>query len=369
MNIIFWQNCVSPHQIPYIKEISKDIRVQKVTLITPRLDFKERIEMGWDSKSLLEGTDIEFHLKPDTKTVLEIFSRNENDSYHFFSGIHADSNIYEWFRLSLEYNIIRGIITEPPFTFNKPLWVHKIRFLLQDRKYISKINYVFGIGDDAVDYYRFWSKRWKVISFIYCTENNIKLSKEHNKKELKLVYVGSLSKRKNVIVLLRAFSLIHPELKINLEIIGDGQQRSNLESFVRKHKLESKVTFKGTLPIKEINEKLSNYDVLILPSLYDGWGAVINEAITLGLFCICSDRCSAKVLLKIKSNGLIFRNNHAYDLSNKIEYCYQNMEYIKNDITRRIKWANNISGYSVANYFIENLINNSEIQEPWKNND
>jgi len=367
MNIFFWQNCISPHQIPFIKEICNDSRVQSVSLITPRIDYKERQEMGWNSNALLTGTNIKFYLSPDDETVSRLLTNSQHDSFHLFSGIRADMFVYSWFCKSLDFKVKRGIITEAPFTYHKPLWMHKIRFFFQDRKYIPKIHYVFGIGDAAVKYYSNWNNNWKVIPFIYCTESKDKsqiLTPSHN--ILKLVYVGSLSKRKNVIVLLKAISLLHSNMKITLDIIGDGEERRKLEAFVNKHALFSKVTFHGTLSMTDINEQLLKYDILVLPSLHDGWGAVINEAQTLGLYTICSDNCGARLLIQNNEIGLIFRNNSSRDLKMKIQYCDQNQSIIKSNVDKRIKLAKNISGTSVATYFVENLLNDSLIKQPWE---
>ena len=46
MILIFFQNCLSPHQIPYIRECAKDERVDKVYFVMPRIDYDERSDMG-----------------------------------------------------------------------------------------------------------------------------------------------------------------------------------------------------------------------------------------------------------------------------------------------------------------------------------
>ena len=166
MRIVFFQNCISPHQIPYIRECVKDIRINKCFLIVPRIDYQQRIDMGWDSSNLLRGTSIICKIAPSDEDVSEILEVNKN-AYCLFSGIRADADVFRWFKLSLKYDVKRYIITEPPFTYNKPLWMHYIRFFLQDYKYVKYINGIFGFGQDAVDYYNSISKRWKVFPFLY----------------------------------------------------------------------------------------------------------------------------------------------------------------------------------------------------------
>ena len=47
MRIVFWQNCISPHQMPYIIKLLNDSRVQEVVVVSDEVTSKERINMGW----------------------------------------------------------------------------------------------------------------------------------------------------------------------------------------------------------------------------------------------------------------------------------------------------------------------------------
>ena len=63
--------------------------------------------------------------------------------------------------MSMKYNLHRGMITERPNTYNfkwnirngKPYWMHRLRFMIQDRKYAKKMEHVFAMGSEAVDYF------------------------------------------------------------------------------------------------------------------------------------------------------------------------------------------------------------------------
>ena len=138
MNIIFFQNCISPHQIPYISECINDPKVQGVYLIVPRVDYSIRKDMGWDSINLLKGTNIKYFLTPNDEQVCQLLE-NESNIFCIFSGIRADKDVFHWFKLSLKYQVHRYIITEPPYTYNKPLWMHYIRFYFQDYSFIKSI--------------------------------------------------------------------------------------------------------------------------------------------------------------------------------------------------------------------------------------
>ena len=45
MNLIFLQNCISPHQMPYIKELPVYGSVDRVVVVAPRIDYDDRKQM------------------------------------------------------------------------------------------------------------------------------------------------------------------------------------------------------------------------------------------------------------------------------------------------------------------------------------
>lgn len=360
MILIFFQNCLSPHQIPYIRECAKDRRVEKVYFVMPRIDYGERAEMGWNNDSLLDISTIEFVLKPTDKEIKQLLTVNDKDIRCFFSGIRGDVEVFRWLNISLGFNVKRYIITEPPYTFDKPLWMHYVRFFLQDYKYVKHIDGVFAIGESCEKYYRSISKRWKVFPFIYVTESfDVEPVSLHD--DMKVLYVGSLSERKNVKVLIEAMKGLH---KVQLNIVGDGEKRRKLEVLSKEYAINA--NFLGTMPMKDVPNEMQKNDVLVLPSLYDGWGAVVNEALTQGLYVVCSDMCGAKDLLHDKKLGVTFKNNKSKDLLNVLEDITKNIDVIRLDRQYRSKWSKkSISGIEISKYLIE-CLENKTINCPWK---
>ena len=222
--------------MPYIEALSRREDVSHVWVISPRVSYDDRAAMGWlvqwttsTEKMTIEIVKVE---KWSVESVLDV-AGNLDDTYCLFSGITAFPEVASWFRQSLRYKVRRGIITEAPYTYDKPLWMHKIRFLLKDFKYIRYIDYVFAIGEECAKYYKGWSKKWKVVDFLYCTNQDAlpKLrSLDYNHQPLiqDLCFVGSLDRRKNVKVLLEALALVKESL-MNVTIVGDGEERTALE--------------------------------------------------------------------------------------------------------------------------------------------
>lgn len=362
MNILFFQNCISPHQMPYINELHNFKDIQDVYVIVPETDINTRKDMGWDSSTYKNNkTGVIFIVNPTQEEIIDLFNKyNNTNTWGLFSGITSFPFVTKYFKLSLSYNIKRGIITEPPFLYNHPLWQHAIRFAIKDWKYTKYIKKVFLMGDEFIPYYQFWSKNWDVIPFMYCTEwkDRKKYSVNQQNNKLKILFVGSLSHRKNVQLLFKAIKELNndEQKEIEIGIIGDGNERNDLIELANDKNFNSK--FYGIIPMDKIPEIMAKYDMLCLPSLHDGWGAVVNEAITLGLYVLCSEACGSKYIIK-KSYflcGNIFKNNDPNSLKEMISDCLTNKEIIKAKINERIYWAkNNIKGNILSEYLINNL--------------
>ena len=358
MTLIFFQNIISPHQIPYIRECVKDSRVDSVYLIVPQTDLNERMNMGWDSSKLIDISGIQLLVAPKLSEIKDLYSHHPM-AICVYSGIHAYSDVFHWFKTGLNHNgLRRWIITEPPFLWKHTMWQHRLRYYLQDFRYHKAIEGYFCFGELGVDYYTSIYSGWKVYPFQYVTEWVNRSLTVPDSCKLKILYTGSLSARKNVRCLLEACKQLPKEYqeKIEIGLIGDGEKKLELELLAKD--LYTPVTFYGTKSMSEIPDIMQQYDILVLPSLHDGWGAVVNEALTLGLYVICSDACGAKYLLKEKQQGVVFGSDNAYDLMKRLLECIDNKDKIRSSVEVRINWAkNNISGPAAAEYFLNCLTN------------
>jgi len=104
-----------------------------------------------------------------------------------------------------------------------------------------------------------------------------------------LLYVGSLIERKGISFLLRAMSIImqkHPTLR--LVIVGNGPNESHLKKLTADLNLTEYVTFTGSLPPCEVQQLMKQAKVFILPSVEEGLGVVLLEALACGTPIVAS---------------------------------------------------------------------------------
>ncbi len=101
----------------------------------------------------------------------------------------------------------------------------------------------------------------------------------------RFVYLGRLVDWKAVNLLLEAFGRVVRETQAVLEIIGDGEDRKNLEAQAKALDLPDNcaVHFTGWLSQEQCAHRLAQADALVLSSLLECGGAVVLEAMAIGL--------------------------------------------------------------------------------------
>jgi len=97
-----------------------------------------------------------------------------------------------------------------------------------------------------------------------------------------LINVARLSREKNHALLVRAFSkAVQSCPNLELWLVGDGELRRDIEELVKQLGLEEKVKFFGVR--SDVPELLSQADIFVLSSDYEGFGLVVAEAMAAGL--------------------------------------------------------------------------------------
>lgn len=375
MRYVFWQNCLSMHQLPFVAKLMDCEGVECVTFVAGTDVDDTRRAMGWSVPQIKGLERCHTIHNPSDEEMTLLLSTHTTNTIHLFSGIRGFSFVYKAFRTSLKYSLTRGLIVERPDTYafgcanGKPLWLHRIKFMLQDAQYRKYIRYIFAMGDDAVTYYQGLCKQWCVYPFSYCTETPHHEARKENKaasSTLNCLFIGSLTWWKSVSTILDAFALLPPDsaCQIRLRIVGDGPERDMLKHKAQKLGLKS-IEFIGTVANDHIAEELERSDVLILPSVYDGWGAVVNEALSYGCLAISSDKCGSKELLKDNRCGYVFRSGRPEELATLLTYCKNHLNDIRCKREWRTRWAEQrISGQVLAQYMTD-CINGKAPIRPW----
>lgn len=117
----------------------------------------------------------------------------------------------------------------------------------------------------------------------------------HVKNELLIGHVGTFSEPKNHEFIINLFNEMIKKRGDNyrLLLLGDGALKSKIMKKTEELGITKYVTFTGTVP--NVNEYMMAMDVLLFPSLFEGFPVTIIEAQASGLPCVISDVITKEV--------------------------------------------------------------------------
>ncbi len=149
-------------------------------------------------------------------------------------------------------------------------------------------------------------------------ENFLKLTAPvYTKNSLRMVTIGSLIPRKGIDVILHAMRELP---QTTLTVIGDGQERVNLQNKVIELGLHSSVQFDGEVQSRHIPGYLEKNDVLILASYSEGRPNVILEAMAAGIPVVASKIAGVDELVVDGETGLMFPAGEQSELASCLKY-------------------------------------------------
>ena len=130
-----------------------------------------------------------------------------------------------------------------------------------------------------------------------------------NLSPIKLVAVGHLKEVKNYSFLLQVIKEIKDKISVTLDIIGEGESRNDLETYINTHQLPVKLLGARM----DVDMLLPNYDAFIMCSLHEGFGNAPVEAMAIGLPLLLNDLDVMKEMSK--GNALFYKFNDVSSLA------------------------------------------------------
>lgn len=188
---------------------------------------------------------------------------------------------------------------------------------------------------DAIHYWGLSADRIAVIphgSFI--TPN----SPRTNFGSKKVLMVSDISPRKNQIRLIKAFELVHRKSRDTVELVIVGHVRKDVPEFeptlhdIRRRNEGIRITTCGYLPDSEIRALYDQADVFVYPSLYEGFGLPVLEAMASGCPVITSNLSSLPEV--IGDAGLLVDPRNIEELARAMITVLED-DVLKRDMSRK----------------------------------
>jgi glycosyltransferase involved in cell wall biosynthesis len=144
------------------------------------------------------------------------------------------------------------------------------------------------------------------------------------------IFIGRLIPEKNLQILIKSFQNLKRELpnakNWGLIILGSGAEEANLEQ-LKNQQPQDIFMFKG-VNWQTVPKYLTRANCMVLPSISEPWGLVVNEAMICGLSIIVSDKCGCKEDL-VQDNGFVFKSGDQNELMDAMSKFVNNAHVLK----------------------------------------
>lgn len=175
-----------------------------------------------------------------------------------------------------------------------------------------------------------------------------RLLKSVDNKKFQFTFVGRINPRKCIIPLVN--TLKDTDWNFQLNIAGCGELESEMHSIIDG---DDRFNYLGSLQPENIHSLLETTDCLILPSSFDGWGAVVNEGLLHGCRCIVSDAAGAHDLIRYTGYGETFPSEDWQQLREVAEKELKRGQLTADERQKIKTYSQNIEPLAVASYLVE----------------
>ena len=286
-----------------------------------------------------------------TKNILNDIEKDNIDIYH---GLSHELPI------GIEDTKVKTIVTIHDLIYLRyPNLFSSLDFKIYDKKFRSackRADKIIAVSKQTKkDIINYFSIDEQKIEVVYQGCNQVfKKSSYDNYKLIKnkfglfdeyLLYVGSIEERKNLLTLLEALKDI-PRKK--LIIIGDGKNyKKKCISFINNNNLDSRTLILSGLKIDEMATIYKHAEMLIYPSIFEGFGIPILEALNSKIPVITS---KGGCFSEAGGPDSIYINPHSkIEILEAIKKIEKNPNLKEKMIENGLKYAENFSDENIAN--------------------
>jgi len=334
-------------------------------------DFQAAVAMGEQGKDLklakiLQKNNIKYFIIPNLKRnispindilalseIIKLIKNYQPDIIHLNS-----SKISILGSLASLFTKTKTVYTVHGWVFNEPLSAWLKYFYLYAEKITARFkNKIICVSE----YDKRVALKYKIapenklvtihngLAPIDFDTNPNLLSKERVSSEVIIGSIGNLYKTKGFKYLAEAANILINKNKISAKfiIVGDGSERKNLESLIKKYNLENNFILAGE--IDEAAKLLKAFDIYICSSIKEGLPYSILEAIQAELPIITTNVGGIPEMIENNKTGLLVKPAEAKDLANALQKLI-------NDKNLATELGKNAKQTAIQNFSLEKMV-------------
>lgn len=326
-------------------------------------DYREsRRTIGWD-EGHFGGADIEFITEqPDPAAAVDRLIREDPAAIHVFAGFEGAIGTYLDRYLQLSQVDRAAVFSERPGVYGtlrtralKRIGV-PIRHRGYYRKYGQRIRAFMPLGQlGCVEAMKYGWQPEQLYPFMYCPDlaPGPESVEPRAGEPVRLLYVGRFSRfTKGTDTLLKAIDRMRPGTW-QLDLVGGyGDYAANTIAWAADR---PNVNYLGPWPASEVSERMRAYDVCVIPSRFDGWNVVVNEAINAGAGIVSTDEAVSHEVVTAADAGLVVPASDDVALARALQAAVDDRVRVDRWRANAIAYAPRIAPPTIGGYLMDVL--------------
>lgn len=355
MTVVLVSNFLNHHQIPFCEEMQKNCEKfyfiatengtsqgYQTTCEKPYvIDYQK--EKDRTEKIVAEADAVVFGSCPNSLIKLRM---NENKLSFLYSERFFKKGTWRRFIPRTRRSIMERIVN----------YKDKNIFVLCASAFLSYDLSLFGFSTE------------KCFKWGYFPDCQLDALKEEKKANSIIWSARMLDWKHPEIPVLVAEKLKKDGYDFTISIVGDGEELAKTKKLAQEKNVLDSVNFLGSLPHEELLLQMRKHQIFLMTSdFYEGWGAVLNEAMSSRCVPVASHAIgSVPFLIKDGESGLVFKSCEADDAYLKIKQLFNNNDLLDEMSTQAYNSMKNEFNYEVAakrlSEFLDCLLYNGEIK-------
>jgi glycosyltransferase involved in cell wall biosynthesis len=233
----------------------------------------------------------------------------------------------------------------------------KAQYSLDRHLFGRNVDFILAMGEQGARWFHsagYDSSR--IFPFGYVTERPVVTSENRMKagerETFRILYLGQIVARKAGVTAIRALAQLS-SLDWRFDVVGDGPDLPRWKTAALESGIAERVRFRPPVDNSILGSVLQEVDLLLLPSRFDGWGAVVNESLMSGIPVVCSDRCGAAGLLREACRGTIFKAGSVNSLREELQRWIERGKRTAETTARIREWSSVLEGPQLAQYLLQ----------------
>ncbi|MFL8938369.1 glycosyltransferase [Rossellomorea oryzaecorticis] len=194
----------------------------------------------------------------------------------------------------------------------------------------------------------------------YWHENALIQKNTSISKKVKLLFIGSINKNKNLKTVIQACQVLNSRgYNVSLDVIGDGPLEKHCKELSNKLNMEKDIIFHGYITdMKSITRVMDNCDIFVMPSFKETFGLVYIEVMSRGIPVIYSEGQGIDGFFENGEVGYSVDPNNSEMLCNVVSKIIKNYNNMSQNCLKRankFQWKNVAEKYQKL--YLEGKIN------------